>query len=213
MNLVQALRRIFQFPPRGIEAGTGARVQWPHRISHPESIQLGARTYIHRNALITPIHEYEGHRYNPKISIGSDVYIGPNLFLGCVSRVVIGDGSVLSEYVYINDCSHGLDPTAGLIMKQPLIPGGDIVIGKACFIGLRAAIMPGVTLGDHCVVGINSVVTRSFPAYSMVCGSPARLVRRFDPELNSWVSVKKGEPPSVREKAEEDHQSELTTEQ
>jgi lipopolysaccharide O-acetyltransferase len=196
MSPIQALRRLLQIPPRGMESGNGSRVQWPHRISHPESIQLGARSYIHRNALITPIHEYAGRRYSPKISIGADVYIGPNLFLACLSRVVIGDGSVLSESVYINDCSHGLDPTNGLIMEQPLVHGGDISIGKSCFIGLRCAIMPGVNLGDHCVVGINSVVTRSFPAYSMVCGSPARLVRRFDPIKNAWISVKRSEPAS-----------------
>jgi len=49
--------------------------------------------------------------------------------------------------------------------------------------------MSGVTLGEHCVVGANSVVTRSFPAGSMVAGCPAKLVKAFSPEAGDWVSV------------------------
>lgn len=191
MSSLQRLRNRLRGPLRGMHAGVGVIIQRPHRISHPESIRIGDRTLIHSNALITPIQAYEGIHYNPEIIIGSDVYIGPNLFLACTSRVIIGDGSVLSEGVYINDSNHGLDPTGGLIMKQPLVQGGDVIIGGNCFIGLRAAIMPGVTLGDHCVVGINSVVTKSIPSYSMVGGSPARLLRRYDTVTKSW------QPPNL----------------
>ncbi len=162
---------------RGMNAGQGVVVERPHRISSPECISVGDRTFIHRNALIDPIREYAGIRHFPKVEIGKDIYIGPSLYLVCVSRVAIGDGSVLSEGVFISDNSHGLDPEAGPIMKQPLVHGGDVIIGKSCFLGLRCAIMPGVTLGDHCIVGINSVVTTSFPAFSVIGGSPARSLR------------------------------------
>jgi lipopolysaccharide O-acetyltransferase len=137
--------------------------------------------------MISPIVEYVGVRYDPIIEIGSDVHIGPHLYLACIGRISIGDGSVLSESVFINDASHGLDPEGGLIMKQPLVHGGDILIGKSCFLGLRSAIMPGVTLGDHCIVGINAVVTKSFPAYSMIGGAPARLLRSYDLVQKKWL--------------------------
>lgn len=183
------LRQLRKGPLRGMETGTGVIIERPHRISAPKYIRVGDRTFIHRNAMITPILEYEGMRYTPTVSIGSDVYIGPNLYLACLGRVVIGDGSVLSEYVYINDSSHGIDPDGGPIMKQPLVHGGDVVIGKSCFLGLRVAIMPGVTLGDHCVVGTNSVVMKSFPPYSMLSGSPARLLGQYDRATKTWVRV------------------------
>ena len=103
-----------------------------------------------------------------------------------MDEITIGDGCVLSEHVYITDLMHGLHPDQGLIMQQPLQSKGPVRIGSGCFLGYRAAIMPGVTLGDHCVVGANSVVTKSFPAYSMLVGSPARLVRSYNRKTAKW---------------------------
>ncbi|MGP8173715.1 MAG: acyltransferase [Terracidiphilus sp.] len=173
-----------------MQYGIGAKVQWPHRISNPRCISVGERTRIGRGALIEPILEYANVRYSPKIEIGKDVYIGPYLYMACVGRIAIGDGSVLSESVYINDASHGFDPERGLIMQQELAHPGNIAIGKNCFLGLRSAIMPGVTLGDHCIVGINAVVTKSFPAYSMIAGSPAVLIKRYSLTEKAWLRVK-----------------------
>lgn len=187
MSLRIRIKKMLTRPLPGMIAGREVIIERPHRISRPEFIRIGDRTHIHRNAMIAPICEYAGVRFVPRIEIGSDCYIGPNLYLACIHRITIGDGSVLSEDVYINDSNHGLDPDAGLIMNQPLSHGGDVSIGKSCFLGLRSAIMPGVTLGDHCIVGIGSVVTTSFPAYSMVGGAPARLRKRYDPDRKDWV--------------------------
>jgi lipopolysaccharide O-acetyltransferase len=64
-----------------------------------------------------------------------------------------------------------------------------VEIGNECFLGVRVSIMPGVTLGNHCVVGAHSVVTRSFPDFSMVAGVPARLIRTFDFCKGQWEYV------------------------
>jgi acetyltransferase-like isoleucine patch superfamily enzyme len=50
-------------------------------------------------------------------------------------------------------------------------------IGRNCFIGAHAIIMPGVTIGDQCIVGAGSVVTNDVPAGSIVGGNPARVLR------------------------------------
>lgn len=58
---------------------------------------------------------------------------------------------------------------------------GDITIGNDVWIGYRAAIMPGITIGDGAIIGAFSVVTRDVPPYSIVGGNPAQLIReRFD---------------------------------
>lgn len=51
-------------------------------------------------------------------------------------------------------------------------------IGQRCFIGGRSIILPGVEIGDECVVGAGSVVTRSVPDRCLVAGNPARIIRR-----------------------------------
>jgi acetyltransferase-like isoleucine patch superfamily enzyme len=53
----------------------------------------------------------------------------------------------------------------------------DTRVGARCFIGVRSLLMPGVTIGDECIVGAGSVVTRDVPAGSIVAGNPARIVR------------------------------------
>ena len=53
----------------------------------------------------------------------------------------------------------------------------DTRIGSYCFIGARSIILPGVTIGDHCVVAAGSVVNRDVPANSMVAGNPAKIVK------------------------------------
>ena len=61
---------------------------------------------------------------------------------------------------------------------------GDTVIGNDVWIGHKAVIMPGVTIGDGSIVAAWSVVTKSYPSYSVIGGNPARLIRkRFDDEL------------------------------
>jgi acetyltransferase-like isoleucine patch superfamily enzyme len=50
-------------------------------------------------------------------------------------------------------------------------------VGKFCFIGAQAIIMPGVRIGDHCIIGSGAVVTRDVPSGSIVAGNPAKVIR------------------------------------
>jgi len=167
--------------------GRGTVLRRPKHLSNAGSIRIGDRTLIGALAHIELIAKYAGVRFSPKVEIGNDVYIGPNLYLVCVGNLTIGDGAVLSEYVYLHDSNHGFDPECGPIMQQRLVHGGDITIGRNCFLGFRVAIMPGVTLGDHCVVATGAVVTKSFPSYSMIAGVPAVLIKKYSHAEKKWM--------------------------
>ena len=60
------------------------------------------------------------------------------------------------------------------------VPEQDIVLGRDCWIGMNSMILPGVTLGDHTIVGAGSVVTKSFPeGHCVLAGDPAGIIRRL----------------------------------
>ncbi len=186
-KLIAALKRL---PPLSmLWREPSFRIGRPFLIDNADCIEVGKRVQIREYAWLSAITAYAGQDYVPKIVFGEGVYAGRFLCLTCISRVEIGANSVLSEHVYIADSGHGIDPTDGRIMDQRLQTKGPVRIGRSCFVGYGARILSGVELGDHCVVGANSVVTRSFPAYTMVAGSPARRIKFYDITTEQWINV------------------------
>ena len=112
---------------------------------------------------------------------GRNTHLGRNIFLniGCTFQdqggVTIGDGCLIGHHVTIVTQNHELDPDR----RGDLIPS-PVTIGEGVWIGSNATILPGVTIGDHAVVGAASVVTKDVPARAIVAGSPARVVRSID---------------------------------
>jgi acetyltransferase-like isoleucine patch superfamily enzyme len=188
-DLFWEIKNIWNYPPLRIKKiGNKSLLLRPRLIEGASRISIGHKTNINKHSWINAIEGYAGVKYSPEIVIGNDVHIGKYVCITCISSVVIEDGCVLSEYVYIADSSHGFHPQEGLIMNQQLINKGKVLIKENTFIGYRACVMPGVTLGKNCIVGANSVVTKSFPDYCMIAGVPAKLIKTFSFEENTWIS-------------------------
>jgi acetyltransferase-like isoleucine patch superfamily enzyme len=177
----QLVKKVLWGPPRAIRAGANAYIYRPRRIDGPQFIQIGDRSSVERHGWLSALGSYRGRKHEPHIAIGHDVHIGRYSCITAISSVVIEDGCLISEYLYISDHRHGTDPTGGLIVDQPLISKGPVRVGANTFLGYRVCILPGVTLGRHCVVGANSVVTHSFPDFSVIAGCPARLIGTNSP--------------------------------
>jgi acetyltransferase-like isoleucine patch superfamily enzyme len=118
-----------------------------------------------------------------KVRLGDYVYIGPNTAFYGVGNVTVADFSIISQDVYILSSIHNYrSQTCAMIPYDEVEILKDVVIGRACWIGMRSIIMPGVVLGEGCVVGAGAVVTKSWPAGTVVAGVPATAIGQRDME-------------------------------
>jgi acetyltransferase-like isoleucine patch superfamily enzyme len=193
MGMVKVLKILVKallYRPKLGFLGKDSFILLPRWVHNPGNIEIGKNSIIGRFCVLHPVIKYKEQKFSSKIKIGSNVYIGGYNQIHAMNLIEIEDGCVLSEHVYISDIAHGFDPNGGLIMQQNLECKGPVHIGANTFIGYGVSIMPDVSLGRNCIVGTRSVVTHSFPDYSMIAGSPAKLLKKYCLESNEWISVK-----------------------
>ena len=120
---------------------------------------------------------WSGHRKTlitgwGRIRIGDRVFVNSGVVIMSVLSVTIGDDVALANEAYLMDTdSHGVE---GRPVKE-----APIVVGDGTWIGARAIILPGVTIGRRCLIAAGSVVSRDVPDDTLVAGNPAQVVREL----------------------------------
>lgn len=109
--------------------------------------------------------------YGYNIELGNNFYSNHNLTILDVCRVVIGDNVMLGPHVMISTATHPIDP----IERRSTEFGRPITIGNDVWIGGNVSILPGVSIGNNCVIGAGSVVNRDIPDNSVAAGNPCRV--------------------------------------
>lgn len=189
-GFLRRIRLAIFWRPHSRILGVNTYVHRPFHCLNPDSVRIGDRCTIGAFLRIQPLKQWFEQRFSPEVCIGNDVYIGAHCEIVSVLGVHIGNGCTLSDYVYINDSSHGLNPDDGLLMDRLLVAKGPILIGDGCFIGRGAVIFSGVEIGANSVVGASAVVTRSIPPYSMVAGNPSSVIAQYDLGQKKWQYFK-----------------------
>lgn len=164
-----------------------------------------------RSQIVSPL-RIDGAKF---IFIGDRVYIGYKSWLACLPltgenkcKVVLEDGCVIGHFnhiyatksiilhrnvltadkVYISDNLHGYKDVETPIMHQPIVQNGTVEIGEGTWLGENVCVL-GVHIGQHCVIGANSVVTHDIPDYSVAVGVPAKVIKRYNPSSQKWETV------------------------
>ena len=141
--------------------------------SHVNNVRIGDNTRV---AGRVKLFGSEAHI----LEIGSNSYVGLNCFIeGFNAKVVIGSHCSFAPNVNVIS---GSGPNASPAMQKifPVVRG-EVTIGDHSWIGGNSTIMPNVTIGKYCVVAANSFVNKSFEDYSIIGGTPAKLIRSLTP--------------------------------
>ncbi len=116
----------------------------------------------------------------PKLKIGKNCNLGEYNHLTALKGIEIGDNLLTGRWVTITDNSHGLTDKASLMqppLERELVSKGPVKIGNNVWIGDKATILSGVTIGDGAVIAANSVVTKDVPACCVCAGNPAKIIK------------------------------------
>jgi acetyltransferase-like isoleucine patch superfamily enzyme len=120
------------------------------------------------------------------LSIGRNSVFGCNNHITCVRSVTIGSFVLTANNVYISDNLHEYKDITKPIIDQPIRFKKAVEIGDGAWIGENVSII-GASVGKNSVVGAGSVVTQDIPDYSVAVGVPAKVIKRFDLNLQKWV--------------------------
>ena len=130
--------------------------------------EIGENCYIE-----PPLHANWG-KYT---HFGNNVYANFNLTLVDDTDIFVGDNVMFGPNVIIATAGHPVDPPLREKVAQFNIP---VRIGKNVWIGAGALVLPGVTIGDHSVIGAGSVVTKDIPPNVVAVGNPCRVLREIN---------------------------------
>ena len=155
---------------------------FPFRINGAKFISVGEKVHINEGAWMMAL---KNSKKDPVISIGSGSYIGRSVHIVAVNRIDIKDNVAMADKVYITDNAHNYEDINTLMKEQEILDFGPVVIGENTWLGENSCII-GASIGKHCVIGVNSVVTSDIPDYSIAVGSPARVIKQYNFETKKW---------------------------
>lgn len=169
--------------------GEGSCIGFPAAtVMNVGSIHIGSRTLVGRQVTLSVGYgPGEGRLPDRALVIGDRCVLGARTSLTAHTSVVLGDDVWCGQDVFVSDASHGYQDTALPIGRQ-LGQNQPVVIGSGTWIGHGSIVLPGTAIGRNVVVAAGSVVRGVVEDYAVVGGTPARVLRRFEPGVG-WVTA------------------------
>lgn len=156
------------------QVGAGVRVWGKPRIENFGALRIGARTLI--RSVNVPVELCTGD--GATLTIGSQCSINYGVSIGATGSITLGDRVRIGPYVMIVDTDFH-DP----LKRDVRPPPRPVVLEDDVWVGAKASIMPGVTIGRGSIVGAHALVTKDVPPFTVVGGVPAKALRTLDEKL------------------------------
>lgn len=150
-------------------------------------ISIGNNSSIGERAVLTAWDNYRSEKYTPEIVIGNNVSIGQDCHITSINKIIIKDNVLIGKKVTISDNSHGSNSFDEIIIppiNRRLTSKGEVLIDENVWIGDKATILSNVSIGYGSIVAANAVVTKDVPAYCIVAGTPAKIIKIIKNNIN-----------------------------
>ena len=138
-------------------------------------LRIGEGTLLEPGCWLTLAPEAE-------IEIGAGCFLNRGTMIAAQRKVTIGDHVMFANGCFVGDAEHRFDDPELPVTWQGFTSKGPVTIGSNCWFGVHCAVASGITIGERCVVGANSVVTKDLEPATISAGAPARVIRRIWPE-------------------------------
>ncbi|HTY85553.1 MAG TPA: acyltransferase [Silvibacterium sp.] len=169
--------------------GQGVSIHYTCDLHNTGLMSLGNVITVHKDTWLHA-HPSPANESRPALIIGDHCFIARRCHISAANHIHIEENVLFAASVLVQDRGHSYADITRPIKEQEYASGGTIRIGAGTWIGHGAAIICDggeLTIGRNCVIAANAVVTRSAPAYSVLSGNPARIVKQFDPAKGTWV--------------------------
>jgi acetyltransferase-like isoleucine patch superfamily enzyme len=155
-----------------------AFARWPLHGNVIEALSEG-RLEIGANVLLEP-GVWLTAPSPARISIGAGTFLNLGVMIAAAELVEIGEHCMLANGCFVTDADHRFDDPDKPVPWQGFTAKGPTRLGDNVWCGANVVITGGVTIGERCVIGANSVITQDIPAFSVAAGAPAHVLRQIE---------------------------------
>jgi acetyltransferase-like isoleucine patch superfamily enzyme len=160
------------------------RLRNPHIVTEGfvflgRRVQLHARKGYGRMVVGRWVHVGEGNSlrcHEGNLRIGDKCVFGKDNTVNCYLDIEFGESTIVADWVYVCDFDHVYDDVTTPIKDQGIVKS-PVRIGPDCWVGVKATVLRGVTVGRGSVLAAHTVVNRDVPPLSVVVGVPGRVVK------------------------------------
>ncbi len=115
-----------------------------------------------------------------RVRIGGGTFLNQGVMIASQQLVEIGAHCMLANGCFVSDASHRYDDRNRPVPWQGFESKGPTCISDNCWLGAHVVVSSGVTIGERCVIGANSVVTKDIEPYTVAAGAPAHVIRKIE---------------------------------